>query len=77
VSEGEFRGTRWLERIKAILRKPAPRPSSCGSPPWDLSVVGQCLHYKTAGGGYRRGVIGPEAYRRFDLITDQPHQAGC
>jgi AcrR family transcriptional regulator len=64
-----------FERLKAILRQACPEADELRLAALGLSVVGQCLHYKTAGAIIER-VIGSEAYQALDLDYLTDHISG-
>jgi TetR/AcrR family transcriptional regulator, regulator of cefoperazone and chloramphenicol sensitivity len=64
-----------FERLKEILRQACPEADDLRLEALGLSVVGQCLHYKTAGAIIER-VIGTESYQALDLDYLTDHISG-
>jgi AcrR family transcriptional regulator len=64
-----------FERLVAILRQACPQADELRLAALACSVVGQCLHYKTAAAITER-LIGPEAYAALDLDYLTEHISG-
>ena len=64
-----------FERLIAILREACPEADELRLAALACSVVGQCLHYKTAAAITER-LIGPEAYAALDLDYLTDHISG-
>lgn len=64
-----------FERLTEILREVCPEADEVRRAALACSVVGQCLHYKTAGAITER-LVGPEVYEKLDLAYLTDHISG-